>query len=305
MSTKRILFATGEGIGNVIQCAPVLRTIKENLDIEIDFWHVFGSFAMREKIFPYVDNWHAGNRAAKIADLFSCDYYQGVVVTFWMQSVMGHRVWEGANILNEIMPLDMHRSEVDTNMDIARDLGIPEDKLIYEAECNYNEVPDHFDVVIANGYNRSGKANWSIKGYPYYEMVVELLTEQGVSVCSIGAGNEYIAGTENRTGLNLLDSFGIVKNAKCLLANDSGMYHAANALKTPNIVLFTATSIDKNYDKRFHKYTEILGRDDLKCRPCQASRRWNKDCTEWKCQYIDPTKIFNAVMGKLDEHIDA
>ena len=193
----------------------------------------------------------------------------------------------------------MFNSEVDTYMNIARDLGVEEESIIWEAECNYNEVDEYFDVVIANGYNRSGVANWSVKGYPYYEDVVGLLIEHGVSVCSIGAKNEYVEGTEDMTDLSLLDSFGVIKNSNCLLSNDSGMYHASAALGTPSIVLFTATSIKKNYDKRFHKYTKILGRDDLKCRPCQNKRRWNKDCKEWECQNIDPILVFDTVMEEL------
>lgn len=297
MSIKRILFATGEGIGNVVECAPVLRTIKENLGIEVDFWHAFGSFPIKENIFPYVDYWYY---SGEVMNLWP-PRYDGKVATVWAQNMMDAvPAVKRLKLLNEVKPLSMYRSEIDTYMDIARDLGVPEDKLIFEAECNYNIVDDHFDIVIANGYNRSGSANWSIKGYPHYGKVVDLLIEHGISVCSVGAKSEYVDGTKDMTGLPLLDSFGVIKNAKCLLANDSGMYHVANALKTPTIVLFTATSIEKNYDSRFHKYTKILGRDDLKCRPCQATRRWNKDCKKWKCQDIDPVYVFNMVMEELN-----
>jgi ADP-heptose:LPS heptosyltransferase len=94
-----------------------------------------------------------------------------------------------------------------------------------------------------------------------------------------------------------LDTLGIIKNCKLFLGTDSGLYHCANALEVKNIVLFTATSIVKNYDNRFHKYSTILGRDDLDCRPCQAARRWAKDCKSWECQRIDP----KLIVGKIKE----
>ena len=297
MSIKRILVCHAEGIGNAIELSPCLRTLKEVLGLELIYHHAFGTLNRNNNsnIFPYVvnDNYHISGISKFLT---GCD---GLVATFWARDVITHAPFNQIKLLNDIKPLSMYRSEVDTYMDIARDLGVPEEKLIYEAECNYNKVDDYFDVVVANGYNRSGAANWSVKGYPGYPKVVDLLIEHGVSVCSVGAKTEYVEGTKDMTGLSLLDSFGVIKNAKCLLANDSGMYHAANALKVPNIVLFTATSIEKNRDSRFHRYSKVLGRDDLKCRPCQDKRRWNKDCKKWKCQDIDPIHVFSMVMEEL------
>jgi ADP-heptose:LPS heptosyltransferase len=160
-------------------------------------------------------------------------------------------------------------------------------------------MSNYFDVVISNGYNKYGSANWQIKSYPYYEEVAKLLKNEGYSVASIGAKDEYISGTVDMTGLGLLDSGGVIKNSRLLISNDSAMYHYANALMVKNIVIFNSTSIKKNYDKRFHKYSTIIGRDDLKCRPCQAGRRWNKDCKTWDCREIAPEVIYEAVRGLL------
>lgn len=288
----KILFCTGEGIGNVIQTVPVLRTIKEVLGYDIDMWYAFGAFAI-PKLIPYVDKWYSG-RSITNANFSG---YKGIVSTFWTRDYI--KVLSGTKLLNKITKFSFGRSEVDVYMDIARDLGAREKDLLWYGKCIYEPMDEKFDIVISDGYNRFGSANWSVKSYIYHEQLVKLLNKKSMSVCSIGAPNEYIKGTVDKTGLSLLKSGGIIKNSKLLISNDSGMYHYANALGTKNVVIFTATSIDKNYEKRFHKYSEVVCREDLQCRPCQNKQRWRKGCKDWKCRDIDPEVISKIVGGLL------
>jgi len=193
------------------------------------------------------------------------------------------------------------RSEVDVYMDIARDLGAEEKDLIWHGECNYNKLrkaKNYYDIVIHNGYNRFGTVsdNWHLKSYPYYKEVVNLLHE--FKICSVGSKDEYIEGTDNKTGLDLLTSLGIIKNSKLLVSNDSGLYHCANALSIPNIVIFTYSSTVKNYDKKFHKYSKILQNDKLDCLSCQNTSRF-KTCTTRECRNIDPKIVSNTVRETL------
>lgn len=290
---KKILFCSGEGLGNILQTIPVIRTLKEVLGYDIDFWWAFSSYLSREKLIPYVDKWIIGNG---IRDINTSDY-DGIVSTWWTRNHIKSFGLGDMELLNEIKPITMDRSEIDIYMQIARDLGVQEEDLIWHGVCNYNKVEPKYDIVIHNGYNRHSSADWSIKSYPYYKRLVELLGD--FKVCSIGLKDEYIKGTYDETEVGLLSTLGIIKNSKFYIGNDSGLFHAANALETDNIAIFTATSIKKNYDERFHKHTTIVGRDDLKCRPCQAGRRWLKDCKNWKCKNINPWIISNMVERKL------
>jgi ADP-heptose:LPS heptosyltransferase len=287
---RKILFCTGEGLGNVVQTIPVVRTLTEVLNYKVDYWHAFGSFQV-PRIMPYVDNWYKGLeiKGAKFND------YHGKVSTFWTRQ--HHNIIPG-KLLNTIQPLRMDRSEVDTYMDIARDLGAEESDLRWHGECIFNVRREKFDVILNNGYNSVGSANWRIKSYPYYVELAELLKEKGYSVASIGTKSEYIKGTVDMTGHTLFDSLGLIKNSSLLVCNDSGLYHCANALDVKNVAIFTATSIDKNYDERFHVHTELVYRGDLKCRPCQATRRWNKDCKTWECRNIDPKEIIRRFLNE-------
>jgi len=291
---KKLVFVSGEGVGNCVQTIPVIRTLKEVLGYTIDYYHAFGGYNI-PKIFPYVDQWFVGNQIQQI----NPKDYIGIVSTFWTRNHLNVGPLLYMKLLNKIVPLRMDRSEIDVYMQIARDLGAKEEDLIWHGNCDYSiDENSRFDVVIANGYNRHGSANWSIKEYPYYEVVVAILKERGYSVGCIGATDEYVNGTVNRTGLPLKQSFGIIKQSKLLISNDSGMYHAANALETKNIVIFTATSVEKNFEGRFHKFSTIIVRDDLKCRPCQGGHGWKK-CSDWKCREINPEYIVERAVEKL------
>ena len=290
---KKILFCTGEGIGNVIQTIPVLRTLKETLNYEIHFFMVFGSYAIPKDIFPYVSKWFNKSDIRNI-DLSE---YHGKVFTWWVRNYPGINFLSKIPLLNKPVPFSYTRSEVDCYMQIARDLGAKEDDLIWYGNCNYNKRDEKYDIVIHDGYKRMGSFDWSAKSYLYYEEVVKLL-KKDFSVCSVGGKNEYIKNTINKTGLKLLDTLGIIKNSKLFLNNDSGLYHCANALEVKNIVIFTLTSVIKNYDRKFHKYSTIIGRDDLKCRPCQGTNR-RKNCKKQECRNIDPKVIVDTIKEVL------
>ena len=294
---KRILFATGEGIGNVVQIAPTLRTIKEVLGFDIDLWLAFGSYTIPKDLFPYVSECYIRQEIRKMSPM----KYYGLVSTFWAQNHVRYLLEWGMKHVADIYPITATSSEVATYMRIARRMGVKEEDIIWEGECNYTPMDYSYDVVIHNGYNRYGSADWSIKSYQHYGDVAWALQDKGYNVASVGSRGEYISGTSNQTGLDLLSTIGIIKNSKLFLSNDSGLYHCANAVKTDNIVIFTATSIIKNYDSRFHKYSTIIGRDDLECRPCQVGRGWKK-CDHWGCREINPQIICDAVMERLNEY---
>jgi ADP-heptose:LPS heptosyltransferase len=284
---KRILFLTGEGIGNVIQTIPTIRTITDVLGYKVDFVHLFGSFKIPEELIPYVSNFYAGESISSI----DTSKYDGKVATIWAQNHVNHPLFANLPLLNKIKPLRMDRSEVDIYMDIARDLGAAEEEIFWHGNCNYRQLIEYYPVVIHNGYNPHGSAGWEIKSYEQYAEVAALLKSTGLDVCSVGAPHEYIDGTFNLTGIELMTVLGVMHNCDIFIGNDSGLYHCANALEKNNLVVFTATSIEKNYDVRFHKYSKLLFRDDLECRPCQDKRGW-KDCKTWECKELNPEKVF-------------
>lgn len=302
MNMKRVLFCTGQGIGNVIQCTPVIETLSTCLDFEVDFWHAYGNYTIPRNLLPNVNKVFIGD---EIYNINSSDYY-GKVYTGWIRHhsriiKVADSVLKMPKLAEAAKLVGMKRSEVDVNMDIARQLGVCEKDIVWEGFCNYNHLNRKYDIVIHNGYNRKNLSmTWLVKEYPYYEDLATVFIRKGFSVCSIGAEDEYVSSTTNETGLDLLDSLGIIRNCRLFILNDTGTYHCANALKVPNIVIFTATSITKNYDPRFHNYSTIISREDLRCRlSCQANHSW-KRCGNWECRNIKPEIIANIVREMLN-----
>jgi ADP-heptose:LPS heptosyltransferase len=287
---KRLLYCMAEGIGNVVQTVPAIRTIKERLGYDIDFWHAFGSFDI-PKFIPYVDNWYNKNEIRSV-DFSS---YDGKIVTFWTRR---HANTIPLPALNKIIPFSPTESEVENYLMAARDLGVSVEDFIWEGECLFEPTDKSYDVVIINGYNFKGPSKWVVKSYPYYSEVANILKGAGFSVCSIGKSEEYVENTIDETGRNLLSSFGLIKNSGLLLCNDTGLYHAANLLGTNNVVVFTVSLCLKAYDKRFHKNAHPISRH-LPCSPCYGTQRWLKDCKNWRCREIDPQLVANKVIEVL------
>ena len=294
--SNRILFCTGEGVGNLIQTIPVLRTLREVLNYRVDMWHAFGSYNIPKNLLPYVDKCYLGGKIKSL----DRKNYRGFVSTAFTRSHSKILTESGLILLARIVPLSPSRSEVDTYMDIARDLGVKEKNIIWEGVCNYKSVKASYDIVMHDGYNRrSGVSDtWHLKSYPYYKKVAKILLDKGYNVASVGSKGEYIKGTVNQIGLNLLSTLGIIKNSKLFLGNDSGLYHCANAVGTDNIVIFTFTSTMKNYDKRFHKYSTILRNEELSCLDCQNTKRFIP-CKTHECREIDPEIVVNSIVEKL------
>ena len=293
--SKKIIFCTGEGTGNVVQTLPAVRTIKEVLGYDIDYFHAFGHYKI-PKISPHVGKWFTGNEIV----LLKSSEYVGKVSTKWARNHLNTGGLSKLVLRVPISKISIKRSEVDVYMDIARSLGAEEKDLLWHSGCLYKEVEEKCDLVIHDGYNKHGlpRDNWHLKSYPYYKEVVSLLGD--LKICSVGDSSEWIKGTINKTGTDLLTTLGIIKNSKMLLGNDSGLYHCANALGVDNIVIFTYTSTVKNYDKRFHRYSTILQKEGLDCLSCQNTPRF-KTCKTRECREIPPETVAAAVKEMLDE----
>ena len=188
MPRRKILFCTAEGMGNVVQCIPAIRTLKEALHYDVDCWWAFGHYTI-PKIFPYVDEWIVGQ---KIRSINPAEYV-GKVSTFFTINHLDIPPLDRLPLLNTIRTVNISisgKSEVDVYMDIARNLGVAEKDLLWHSGCRYSEQEEKFDLVIHDGYNRKGADFWKYKSYPHYMKVVELLKD--LKICSVGSKNEYI-----------------------------------------------------------------------------------------------------------------
>jgi len=283
----RILLIHGEGLGNIVQALPLICTL-EKAGHKIDVFLTGTCFDAPVSLF--------GNQRVFTDDSeINVSEYDGKIVTVWANVKYKGKKLDGLRRLNIIGQMSVARSEVEVYLDSARELGIKD----FTWNCKDNiacEPGESYDVVLSNGYNWRGDPIWKYKQYAHYPEVVQMLKADGLRVCSIGAEREYVEGTSNETEKGLKHTLGLIASAGIMLTNDSGFYHCAAALRVPTLVIFTFTSVKKNYDNRFHETVKVLKRDDLPCQAdCHATLRVRKCQNNFACQDISAEKVYSNI----------
>jgi len=302
---KKLLFLVGDGIGNQAQTVPAFLYCKARYKCDID---VYNSIPRNTDSTNVIFKSIATNIFVN-EEQMNKKMYMGQILPYpFFQKKYPKLEVKSSNVSNFMKK--QKNSEVDMNL---KAVGTGSSKHHDFGSCykifDWIEPNASPDVILHNGYSKvSGLARktWEVKRYPHYPTLVGLLKDAGISVGSIGSGEEYIEGTQNLTGLSFQDSLAHMKGCKLFIANDTGTYHLANLLAKKNIVLFTASDNIKNYDRHFHRYSTMICRDDLPCQPCHLKREfnhWNKKGVKeecgWECRNIDP----NLILEKAKELI--
>jgi hypothetical protein len=293
----KLLLVHGEGLGNIIEVLPLIRTL-ECAGHEVDVALSNTSFGFREDIF-------VGRKVYQPDEDVPERQYCGKVVTIWGH-IHGKDVAPGLNYLNDVgrqqMRLDM--SEVSVYLGAAKEFGALHERFDCQDMLGFDEPDEKFDVVLANGYNWKMGDLWTAKAWLHYEALAVRLVKAGLSVCSIGMKREHVPGTTDMTGLSLRETLGLLRRARAVVSNDTGFYHCAAALRTPTVVLFTFTSVKKNYDPRFHETATVVARDDVKCRAdCHAKMKWKKCSTGFRCRNAAPEDVFKTVQRVMRKSV--
>lgn len=291
----KLLVVHGEGLGNIIEVLPLLDALDRRFG-KVDVALARASYSFSPDLFF--------GRKVYMPDEKVPDVYDGKVTTVW-GDVHGKHILPGTKVLNQVkrQQMRMDQSEVDVYLNAARDLGIPESDFRFDCRqlLGHSSVEEEYDILIADGYSKVLPGVWNAKSYRHYEELARLLSERGLTVGSIGSKKELIPGTHDCTGRELLDTLGLIKNCGVLISNDTGAYHCAAAFRKPAVVLFTFTSVVKNYDSRFHATVVPLYVDNLSCRPdCQRMQRWRK-CDHHSCRDYPVNDVMKTVLTALTD----
>jgi hypothetical protein len=289
----KTLLCIGEGLGNVVQVLPLVRALDYN-GIEVSILNL-SSIPDKdaEWLFSKYATLHTG-------DNFSKYIYRIELATTKDNRNRGERFQiPRVNSSRYQFIYSPTINEVDVYLGIIPELslGLPEDNP-YDVEVgDLLDLDEYYDYCIHNGCSLVNPKQWERKKYPHMEQLAQYLHASGKSVACIGAPHEYVAG-ENRTGLSLQETASIIKSSKHYIANDTGTYHLASAMKTSGVVIFTATSVYKNWHPEFHRTVDVVT-SEIDCQPCQYTTNWGL-CTEdshhkWKCRDVD----FYKVLGKF------
>jgi len=271
----KILFVISEGIGNITQTIPLYLCIKELHEVDVAYI----------KRYPTDSANKAFHFPAEVDEILPWE----------LEGISGNydRVIEPPFSGVEDIMLETD-SEYKRNMNILDTLGIKKE---LKRDLILDASPYEGDVVIHNGAVKG----WERKKYPFFEEVVARLADEGLKVTSIGSPEEYIKGAINGTGSNLRRTCGTIHNHKLYVGTDTGTYHIAGLMEKPGLVLFTATSRDKNWDKDFHNSIEKLN-TWLPCQPCQKwyhfKPEWGQ-CKDHLCQRLNPELVTRSILSRI------
>jgi len=289
----RILFCVGEGLGNVIESMPLVKTLYTNRpDIQIDILNL--SNCPNEAV-----AWLFSEYGTLITKINFTEYI-GRIELATTKSCLQHSERIDVPLLNNIDSQDIYRpdrNEIEVYLNIAREFKIEITENCFEIDFPEMPKAQEYDIVVHNGCSLRNPKQWQRKKYPYMEELIEFLISKKLRVTSIGSPEEYCGG-DRHTGTDIKSTTALINSSKFFISNDTGTYHLAAALKKPGIVLFTATSTIKNYHPTFHRSFRVLTKG-LPCQPCQYKSSWDK-CTpmnlhNWECREIPKEKIIKEL----------
>lgn len=261
------------GLGNIVQTTPAVRFLAEKHAGEI-------AIVSTPRTVGYIDA--VFGRRYRVTN----------------EKPLGH-------FFRSCVPTDFSRggfvSEVQRNLQIV---GAPAGDEHRVGFIERHDSAEEFDIVICNGYNKTlNHVDWKVKEYPHWAHVAGQFNLSH-RVASVGLHGEHVAGTIDRTGIGLRKTLGLLQRAKVVVANDTGLYHAAAAMQIPTVVVFTMTDRTKNFDPVFHR-SAIPVHTMLACQPCQLRGHhfWLKErpkC-QWACQQVPPEHVINSIINAMKE----
>ena len=154
------------------------------------------------------------------------------------------------------------------NLEAARALlGIP----FEEADASGYFVADlerrwpKETLVGVHAGSKTGR--WLSKRWPHFPELAGRLTARGVRVAAFGTRDEYVPGTEDRTGGSIEEMCRSMLDCTHFVSNDSGAMHIASALHIPVLALFAPTDPLTHLPLRETTVAVVLKR---RCAPCEV-----------------------------------
>jgi ADP-heptose:LPS heptosyltransferase len=118
------------------------------------------------------------------------------------------------------------------------------------------------------GFHAGSKTGrWLSKRWPHFSELGQRLIAQNIRVASFGTRDEYVPGTENRTGGSIEEMCRAMLDCTHFVSNDSGAMHIASALGIPVLALFAPTDPHTHLPIRS---TAVAFAIQEPCAPCEV-----------------------------------
>lgn len=300
----KILVIRLSSIGDIVLTTPVVRCLKKQLNAEVHFLTKKSYYSIVSHN-PYIDRVHLyGSDRAKMMNKLNQENYDLIIDlhhnlrTFIIKKQLGKKSysfnklniekWLLVNFKVDKLP-DVHI--VDRYMDTVKPLGVTNDGegldyFIQEAdEVDISKLPEGFQ----NGY-----VAWVIgakentKQFPN-EKIINIIAGTQMPVVLMGGKEDKQNGKHimkelsrrnllyNATGIyHLNQSASVIRQAKMVITNDTGLMHIAAAFKKKIISIWGNTIPQFGmYPYYGHHYAtnKIFEAPDIPCRPCSKIGR--------------------------------
>lgn len=310
----KILVIRLSSIGDIVLTTPVVRCLKKQLGAEVHFLTKKNYYSIVSHN-PYIDRVHLyGNEREKMMNKLNQENYDLIIDlhhnlrTFIIKKQLGKKAysfnklnvekWLLVNFKVDKLP-DVHI--VDRYMETIKPLGVINDGegldyFIQEAEeVDISTLPEGFQ----NGY-----VAWVIgakentKQFPN-EKIINILASTTMPVMLMGGKEDrnnakYIMKELNRRPLlhnatgqyHLNQSASLVRQAKLVITNDTGLMHIAAAFKRKIISIWGNTIPQFGmYPYYGHHYADnrIFEAPDIPCRPCSKIGRSHCPKGHFRC----------------------
>lgn len=151
-------------------------------------------------------------------------------------------------------------------------------------------------VALAPGASRNTK-RWPPA---HWRTLVELLRERGLAVVAVGAAAERLLlsgeGVTEAFGLPLRTVVALLRRARAVVANDSGLMHLATAARRPVVALFGPTAPSLGFSP--YRADATVVQRNLACRPCSAFGSGHCPLGHHRCMIeIAPQEVIQALLA--------
>jgi ADP-heptose:LPS heptosyltransferase len=259
------LIAVGSGIGDMLHTTPLIRNIARRMEAPLDVLvladHPGSEFLMRNR--EYVNAvWPVTPEALNRAydTVFLTHSFGPTRFALRAKSVRASREWQRyrPGRLNDTI----------FNLEAAKQLlGIDHDEGDAEAYFVGDLAYRRPAEALVGLHAGSKRGRWLSKRWPYFPELAARLTARGFRVASLGTADEYVEGTENRTGGTIEEMCRSMLECTHFVSNDSGPMHIASALGIPVLALFAPT--DPMSHLPLCRTTVALALDRV-CAPCEV-----------------------------------
>ena len=275
----KILIVTGQGIGNMIMCSPLILATAQKYKTKVDVLTLPTWSGSSQVLKHKVVNKIYENEQPP-------DHYDLVIQTWWgiqRDKRVKEIKFNADKVIISPNPDYFNQHEIDQNLSLIGWTEEAPKQYVWNNEMIEFDKGSSENKFIGIHAGSFGGAWWK-KEWNKFPELVEKLLDMGFKVRNFGTEKERLnINHENYTEwageLCLESSIDEMSYCSYFISNDSGLMHTADALNIPLIALFGPTLITKS--RPVNKDSHVLT-GELACQPCQYTQDFS-ECKDNQC----------------------